>query len=253
MRARSVFPFVFAALCSALSGCGTVGPSPILQVRFPAVENFIGARGELPTFSVANSTNGLIGSFWAYNEKVADIYPNENVFARNQYFSVPTQVPVTIVFHDENGQYQGVFARVLEVGPGAPSVSWIIGESEIVRFGRPLPRPDVSAPVYEPTSREIRLPRRTNMESWGIVVNDTPYELLVRRNGQIRARIKSGTSWSLRSEMVVPGNLARPTLIDIYGFAPDGTQLGTAQFQIDSRDWGVAARHILISPGSLRR
>ena len=90
------------------------------------------------------------------------------------------------------------------------------------------------------------------MESWLQIPNDTQNDLVFSVNGQLRARVKSGELWSLRAEMVLPGNITQPVLVEVHGFAPDGTQLGTAEFQLSPQSWGIYATQYIISPYTLR-
>jgi len=242
MRSKNIALVTLVALLSSiLAGC----------ISFPAIEKFVPPDGVAPTFSVNNKTS-MVGTMAAYDKKVAEFYPNGTLYDKNCARPVPTQIPIVVLFHDSNNNYLGVFARVLNLGPGAQSTSWTIGEEDVVYFGERLRRPDHSAPPYEPSSEEISLPWTTNMEAWAQVPNDTPNELLVKRNGKIHVRIASGALWAQRMETVYPGARTQPIHIEIFGYTSEGEQLGIAEFWLAPQNDGVSAMQFVVSPNTLR-
>lgn len=250
MRFKKFTLATLVLTCSALlTGCAEL--NGFVQFSSPMAQS-VGFRSQEQAIMVTNTTQ-LVGDMVAFGKKFGEIYPNETVVAATSYEPLgQNQIPFAIVFHDSEGRYSGVATRTLDVGSYAQSTSWIVREGDVVRFGERLNKPAVSAPVYAPASRRVKLPREWfNGTTWKQFVNDGRSELRIVVNGQPRANIKTGEVYALQARMLYERQ-TQPVMITIFGFAPDGRQAGTYETQLWPQNSGVSASQEVLSPGSLR-
>lgn len=250
MRFKSLALAVLVLILSSiLTGC--LATNQFLQVSSPLAQN-LGVRPAPYTVTITNTTQ-FKGDLIAFGKKFGEIFPNETVVAENFYQPLSvSQVPFAIVFLDNSEHYSGVATRILDMGSYAQSFSWIIREGDITLFGERLTKPPSSAPVYEPASRKIKIPRESfGGVSWKQIVNDTRSTFRVLVNGRQVATIKTSGVYAIRAEMVYPG-YNQPVSITVFGFAEDGSQTGTWETQLWPQSAGASAQQDIISPHSLR-
>ncbi len=195
-----------------------------------------------------------------YGKEVAQLGPGDSGYDDRHFEPLSPQLPaVALCYHNpEMTEYVGATGQIFQLSSGYPtSFSWTISEGE-VRGPDGNQAPTDVVPEHKPEEKKATFPREWWNATSGVqVVNNTPYSMTVRINGQ-NLRINGQNRAVATSELYylsakeIYGFVGRELTIQLV-FTDENHLVGTYTYSVYVPTRGVYAYQLIVGPHDIQR